>query len=67
MLHEVRLNFQVPKGKVSNIMGVMNLLQSKFEILEVGLTARDGTISEQDYQEKIEETFTQLNIKVHKD
>ena len=60
----VHLRFRVPKGKVSNIMGVMNLLQSKFDTLEIGLTARDGAISEQDYEEKIEEAFTQLGIKV---
>lgn len=60
----VALRFQVPKGKVSSIMGVMNLLQSKFEILEVQLTAERGAITEQDYQDKIEEAFRQLGIKV---
>jgi len=35
------------KGKVSSIMGAMNLLQSKFEILEIELIAKDGAISEQ--------------------
>lgn len=64
MMDKVQLRFRVPKGKVSNIMGVMNLLQSKFETLEIGITARDGAISEQDYEEKIGETFTQLGIKV---
>jgi hypothetical protein len=44
-------------------MGVMNLLQSKFDTMEIMLTARDGAISEQDYEEKIEEAFTQLGIK----
>ena len=64
MKDDVHLRFCVPKGKASNIMGVMNLLQSKFDILEVGLTARDGAFSEQDYEEKIEEVFTQLGLKV---
>jgi len=64
MRDKVELRFRVPKGKVSNIMGLMNLLQSKFDTLEIGITARDGTISQQDYEEKIEETFTQLGIKV---
>ncbi|MEW6380665.1 MAG: DUF499 domain-containing protein [bacterium] len=32
---KIHLRFQVPKGKVANIMGVMNLLQSKFAILEM--------------------------------
>ena len=63
----IHLRFRVPKGKVSNIMGVMNLLQSKFETLEIGITARDGSISEQDYEEKIEEAFAQLGIKMDKE
>jgi hypothetical protein len=45
-------------------MGVMNLLQSKFETLGVELTARDGEISEQDYEDKIEEAFRQMEIKL---
>jgi hypothetical protein len=45
-------------------MGVMNLLQSKFETLEVSLTAKEGSISQQDYEEKIEEAFSQLGIKL---
>ncbi len=58
----IKLRFRVPKGKVANIMGVMNLLQSKFETLEIGLMAKDGAISEQDYEDKIKETFRQLGI-----
>jgi len=45
-------------------MGVMNLLHSKFETLEVSLNASDGEISEQDYQDKIEEAFMQAGIEV---
>lgn len=45
-------------------MGLMNLLQSKFEPLEIDLSARDGSITEQDYEEKIGEVFTQLGIAV---
>ena len=61
---KITLKFKVPKGKVSNIMGVMNLLHSKFETLEVSLNASDGEISEQDYQDKIEEAFMQAGIEV---
>ncbi|MCZ6819003.1 MAG: hypothetical protein O7G31_05865 [Calditrichaeota bacterium] len=59
---QLRLRFQVPKGKVASVMGVMNLLQSKFNILEIELFARDGEISKQDLEDKIGETFRQLNI-----
>jgi hypothetical protein len=60
----IKLRFLVPKGKVSSIMGVMNLLQSKFETLEIELRAKDGTITEQDYDDKVKETFRQLGIEV---
>jgi len=66
-METVHLKFRIPKGKVAGIMGVMNLLQSKFENLEIELTARDGAMSEQDYEDKIEETFRQLGINVSGD
>jgi len=61
---KVHLKFQVPKGKVAQIMGVMNLLQSKFGNLEIEIIATNGQISEQDYEDKIKETFRQLGIEV---
>ena len=61
---KVQLTFQVPKGKISNIMGVMNLLQNKFEILQIELIACDGNISEQDYEDKIKEAFRQMGIEI---
>ncbi len=62
---KIQLRFQVPKGKIANIMGVMNLLQSKFETLEIELIANEGTISEQDYEDKIKEAFRQLGIELN--
>ena len=59
---KVRIRFEVPKGKVSSMMGVMNLLQSKFDSLEVEIVATDGEMSERDYEDKIMETFRQLGI-----
>ncbi len=60
----VQLRFTVPKGKVAGLMGVMNLLQHKFGRLEVMLAADEGEISEQEYEDKIEEAFRQLGIEV---
>ncbi len=62
MRESIQLKFQVPKGKVANIMGMMNLLQSKFDTLEIELAAKGGAISEQDYEDKIRETFRQLGV-----
>jgi hypothetical protein len=64
---KICLRFQVPKGKVAQIMGVMNLLQSKFGSLEIEIVATDGQISEQDYEDKIKESFRQLGIDVDED
>ncbi|MGA9348992.1 MAG: DUF499 domain-containing protein [Anaerolineae bacterium] len=60
----LRLQFTVPKGKVAGLMGVMNLLQHKFNQLEVVLSAAGGWISEQEYEDKIREAFRQLGIEV---
>jgi len=64
---KIQLRFQVPKGKIANIMGVMNLLQSRFETLEIELIANEGSISEQDYEDKIKEAFRQLGIELHEE
>ena len=61
---KVVLRFEVPKGKVSSIMGVMTLLQSKFSSVQVEIVATDGEISERDYEDKIMEAFRQLGIEV---
>ena len=43
-------------------MGVMNFLQSKFDLLEISLSAKDGSISQQEIEDKIAETFRQLGV-----
>ncbi|RZN42220.1 MAG: hypothetical protein EF813_01660 [Methanosarcinales archaeon] len=63
---KVHPKFIIPKGKVAGIMGVMNLLQSNFDRLEIELLAEGGEISESDYDDKIKETFRQLEIKMNK-
>lgn len=60
----VYLKFKIPKGRIYDILRIMNLLQSKFNTLEIELTAKDGSISEQAYENTIKETFRQLNIDV---
>jgi len=62
-----RLRFTVPKGKVAGLMGVMNLLQHKFNRLEVVLAVDEGEISEQEYEDKIQEAFRQLGIEVEEE
>lgn len=63
----IELQFTVPRGKVSGIMGMMNLLQSRFNTLEIELKAKDGSMTEQEYEDKILETFRQLGIEYEED
>ena len=48
-------------------MGVMNLLQTKLETLQIERSARDGAISEQEYEDKIKEAFRQMGIELNEE
>ena len=60
----IKLDFKVPKGKIAQIMGMMNLLQSLFETLNISISATNGSISQEDYETKILETLRQLGIEI---
>ncbi len=62
LLQELDLKFKIPRGKTSQLMGVMHYLQSKFQSMELEIRARDGSISEDDYSNKIREALRQLGI-----
>jgi len=57
------LEFDVPPGKVSQIMPMMHFLRSKFERLRLTINATKGSISDEEY-EKIKEELRQLGIKI---
>ncbi|MDI6786178.1 MAG: DUF499 domain-containing protein [bacterium] len=63
----VGLRFKLPKGKASNIMGLVNLLQREFETIKMEITASDGSISEQDYEDKVKEFFRQIGVEVEEE
>jgi len=65
-LTQVHLRAEIPKGKVAGIMGVMNLLQSRFQKLQIEIVAEGGEMSEQEYEDKIVEAFAQLGIDISK-
>jgi len=58
----IQLRFQIPTGKVSRILGMMNQLQNKFQTLEIRITAKDGQMTEEEYDNTVKETFRQLGI-----
>jgi hypothetical protein len=43
-------------------MGIMNYLQSKFQTLEMEIKAKNGSITENEYVNKIKEAMKQLGI-----
>lgn len=63
-LDSLKLDVTVPYGKVSSLMGVLNLLQNKFSHLEVSIKASDGSITQDDYESKILEAFDQSGIRL---
>lgn len=61
---QLDLNFVVPKGKVSNLMGVLNYLQSKYGQLQIHLKVDQGALTEQEYEDKVKEAFRQMGINI---
>jgi hypothetical protein len=59
---EIDLSFDVPRGKISQIMGILNLLQQKFGSMHLTVRAQKGTISEDDYVNKIKEALKQIGV-----
>jgi hypothetical protein len=64
LMRELSLRFKVPLGKVSQIMPMMNYIQTKFQTLEIDLKASNGSMSKEEYANKVKETLHQLGIKL---
>lgn len=60
---EIRLQFTVPSGKMSDILKHINLLHAKFKNIRIQLTTTQGEISEIDY-EKLKSDFLESGIEV---
>jgi len=43
---------------------VLNYLQTKFDTLRLDITAIDGSMTKQDYENKIAEAFEQAGIEI---
>jgi hypothetical protein len=61
-LDHVDLEFFVLRGKVAQIMGIINLLQSKYRSLRITIKATEGSMSQDDYVNKIKESLRQLGV-----
>ncbi|MBI4648363.1 MAG: hypothetical protein HY738_17705 [Bacteroidia bacterium] len=60
----VNLRFDVPMGKTSSLVGMLNLLQRNFQKLNITIDATEGQMTEQDYDDKIKETLRQMGVEV---
>ncbi|MHA1135392.1 MAG: hypothetical protein ACTSSE_02785 [Candidatus Thorarchaeota archaeon] len=59
---KLHLKFRLPKGKLSDVLSVIRLLQTKFESTKIAVLFEDGGISKTDYEDKVEEAFSQMGI-----
>ncbi|MEM2381984.1 MAG: DUF499 domain-containing protein [Candidatus Pacearchaeota archaeon] len=55
---------KIPKGRVSQILGLLNYIQSKFDDVEIKIVAHGGSIEKEDYENKIKEALKQLGIDI---
>ena len=63
-MNKIHVRFKVPEGKVASLIGVLNLLKSKFGILEIELEGIEGSMTYQEFDDKIQEAFDQLGIEL---
>lgn len=63
---EIQITINVPRGQVSQIMGLMNFLQQKYQSLDLQIIATDGTMSETELTDHVKETLKQLGINPEK-
>lgn len=61
----IYLNFEIPKGKVSDVARIINYLQQVFGVIQLEVKAMSGKISKQDYENKVEEAFRQIGIRIN--
>ncbi len=59
-LSEIRLDIKLPMGKASSLLGMINFIQKQFRNLKISITATEGEMDKQDYEDKIKETLRQI-------
>ena len=62
----LQITLDIPRGQVSQMMGLMNFLQQKYQKLNIQITATDGTMSDNELSDHIKETLKQLGINPEK-
>lgn len=55
---------EIPKGKVSQILGLLNYLQSKFDNVKIKIIAQNGAMNKEDFETKVKEALRQLGVNI---
>ena len=62
VMKQLTLDFEIPVGKASNLLGMINFIQKKFASVNIKINAQEGEIDKQDYEDKIKEILRQMGI-----
>lgn len=63
-IERLDLSFRLPKGKSSDVMRIVNYLHEKYQNIQLTISASEGSITKQDYENKIAEAFEQAGIEI---
>jgi hypothetical protein len=65
-IRKMQLKFTLPPEKLSDLRGVIRLLQERFKNVRIKaeVSMSDGAISENDFDNSVQEAFNQMNIKL---
>ena len=66
---EISLKFVVPKGKLSDIVRMVNHINTKFNqvITKIEIDAKDGEIAKSEYEDRIKETISQIECYIEEE
>jgi hypothetical protein len=61
----LRMRLTLPLGRASDLLGLLNFLQNRFARLHLSVEATEGSISEAEIEDKVRETFRQMEVDAH--
>jgi len=64
-IERLDLTFHLPKGKSSDVMRIVNYLHEKYQNIQLTISASEGSITRQEYENKIAEAFEQAGIEIN--
>ena len=64
-IESLHLSFKLPKGKSSDVMRIVNYLHEKYQDIQLTISASKGSITQQEFENKIQEAFEQAGIEIN--